>query len=61
MNCWYPTEGPLSGKGFARFTALDDIPNLIRNFTILSIERMSWTSEARSQKVSEWIIVGEKP
>ncbi len=61
VNCRYPAVGPLMGKGFIRFTALEDIPDLIRGFTIQSVERISWTAEARQREVSEWIILGEKP
>ena len=59
-NAWYCSAGPLAGKGFARFTALDEIPELIRGWKASSIEQLSWTLNSRQDEIREWIILAEK-
>lgn len=54
------TEGPLAGKGYARFTALEDIPVLLNKFQVADIECVSQTYSNRQHEMKEWIIVGEK-
>ena len=50
----------MNGKGFARFTAHDEIPELLVGFTPLSTELLTWTLDNRRQAVKEWIVTGEK-
>lgn len=59
-NAWRCAEGPLLGKGLVRFTTLEEIPELVKGFTVKSVERLAWTVEARTREISEWIILGEK-
>jgi len=58
---WRCAEGPLLGKGVVRFTALDEIPQLLNGFSVKSVERLAWTGEARTREIAEWIILGERP
>ncbi|WP_409176033.1 class I SAM-dependent methyltransferase [Brevibacillus fortis] len=53
-------EGPLLGKGFARFTNYNDIPELIKHFTIQEIQLLSREYLQENKIVKEWVIVGEK-
>jgi len=59
-RAWRCKDGPMAGKGFSRFTAEEDIPELLADFRILSLEERSSTWENRSQTVREWIITAEK-
>ncbi|MBG9940493.1 class I SAM-dependent methyltransferase [Brevibacillus formosus] len=53
-------EGPLLGKGFARFTNYNDIPELIKHFTIQEIQLLSREYLQENKIVKEWVITGEK-
>ncbi len=59
-NYWLCSEGPLQGKGASRFTAPEEVPELIRGFAIDSIEILSRTEEDRSRTISELLILGTK-
>lgn len=55
------SDGPLAGKGFARFTKFERIPELLGPaFKITSVELLSMTCNDRSDAFKEWIITGEK-
>jgi SAM-dependent methyltransferase len=58
---WIVSEGPLLGRGLTRFTELSEIKQLLGLFRICSIELTTRTEQNRTQQVSEWIVVGEKP
>lgn len=59
-GAWLCSEGPLAGKGFSRFTDLDEIPDLIRGFCVRDIELLTRSIGARQNTIKEWIMVGEK-
>ncbi|MBU8713677.1 MULTISPECIES: class I SAM-dependent methyltransferase [Brevibacillus] len=59
-NTFLVSEGPLLGKGYARFTHYDDIQKLIQHFTLLEIQLLSREYLKENKKVKEWVIVGEK-
>ncbi len=59
-DAWRCSEGPLEGKGFSRFTALEEIPELIRGFRVRDIELLARTMGGRQNTIKEWVIVGEK-
>ena len=60
-HAWYCGEGPLAGKGLVRFAALEEIPDLVQGYAVLSAELLSWTVDKRRQSIREWIITGKKP
>lgn len=59
-NAWVVAEGPLLNKGYARFTALSELPELIRGFHLSEVELLTRTMDARACEVKEWLITGEK-
>jgi SAM-dependent methyltransferase len=60
-HAWHVTEGPLLGKGFARFTSESDIVDLLTPaLQINSVDLLSWTVGGQAQTVREWIIIAEK-
>ncbi|CAG0980626.1 demethylmenaquinone methyltransferase / 2-methoxy-6-polyprenyl-1,4-benzoquinol methylase [Rhodocyclaceae bacterium] len=60
-HAWFCEDGPMAGKGFTRFTTLDEIPVLIAGFDVRSVELLTWTLEDRRHEIREWVILGEKP
>jgi SAM-dependent methyltransferase len=60
-NAWLATEGPLAGRGYCRYTALDEIPELAKPFQISAVELSLRTMENRRHEVREWVIIGTKP
>ena len=58
---WIVSEGPLSDRGLTRFTELSEIKQLLGLFRICSIELTTRTEQNRTQQLSEWLVVGEKP
>ena len=55
------SDGPIAGKGFARFMDKAEISSLYGMFfTIRSIDKLEYTIDNGSMKVSEWIIVSQK-
>lgn len=59
-HAWYCDEGPLAGKGYARFTAEDEIDALLVGWRATSVELLRWTLDGRRHEVCEWILLGEK-
>lgn len=59
-NSWYCAEGPLKDKGLARFTELDEIPELLHGFDILGIELISRSASDRKNIIKEWVITARK-
>ena len=59
-RAWRCAEGPISGKGYARFTARDEIADLLSGFDLLSIEKISRTMDGGQKEVVEWVITGRK-
>lgn len=61
-RAWRVAEGPLLGKGFARFTAESDIADLLSpTLRVSSVDLLTWTVGSQAQTVREWIIIAEKP
>ena len=58
---YFCAEGPLAGKGLARFTELDEIPVLLQGFEVLGIEHVARSSNDRKHMIAEWVVHGRKP
>lgn len=54
-HAMYPTEGPLAGEGFNRFTTREDIDELYAGAAIANLERQELHFD-NGKKVSEWLI-----
>lgn len=50
------STGPFAGKGYVRVTDMEEIPTLLRGFTVEGIDELSWTLNNRTMAVREWII-----
>jgi SAM-dependent methyltransferase len=59
-HAWFCAEGPLAGKGYSRFTAANEIADLIAPYRVNSVELLTWTLSERRNEIREWIILGEK-
>lgn len=59
-NAWVAAEGPLKGKGYSRFTSLQQLPDLLHGFDLDEIEQLSRTAADRTKIVSEWLVCGTK-
>lgn len=55
-HAWRCSEGPLAGKGLVRFTALEEISDLLCGFRTDSVELLMWSMDDRRREVREWII-----
>lgn len=60
-RAWRPTEGPMAGKGFSRFTALDDLDELLAGYCIDSVEQLSRSAEGRRHHIVEWVVAATRP
>lgn len=60
-KAWLCSEGPLAGKGFARFTSLEDIPSLLTGYSGVVVELLSWSLNGQRNSVKEWIVTAWKP
>lgn len=57
------TEGPLAGTGFCLFLTRDRLTEFFEDFSIVAIERLSWTMENEHHLVEQFVITcrnGEK-
>jgi hypothetical protein len=52
------SEGPLAGKGFSRFTSLDDIGELYSAWLIENVGVITQTSGSEDETIKEFIIEG---
>lgn len=59
-NAWIVSEGPILNKGYARFTDLSEIPDLLTGFKITEVELITRSLENRRYEIKEWIILAEK-
>ncbi|MBP0726731.1 class I SAM-dependent methyltransferase [Bacillus sp. RG28] len=59
-NAWIVDEGPLKGKGYSRFTKKEDIPKLLKGFSIKELEMVSRTADNLQQEVKEWVVIANK-
>lgn len=57
-HAWFCSEGPLAGKGYSRFTYLDEIDDLISGWVIESVELITHTRDQMSHTVKEFLIDG---
>lgn len=60
-NAWHCAEGPLEGKGLARFTSLEEIPLLMEGFDNIATELLTWSLNERRHVIKEWIITAGNP
>lgn len=55
------SDGPFANRGFIRLTDRNSISSLYaKQFEILSVDKLEWTNENGSWRVSEWIIICKK-
>jgi hypothetical protein len=54
------TEGPLLDKGYTRFTAAEEIPDLLSSYDILETELITRTIENMAHQIKEFIIIAQK-
>ncbi|NQX61918.1 class I SAM-dependent methyltransferase [Paenibacillus qinlingensis] len=59
-NAYMVSEGPISGKGYARFTDYNEINDLFECFMINEVELISRQAHNRVDCVKEWVISGTK-
>ena len=59
-NRWICTEGPLTGKGQSKFTSLEDIFELVKNYNVDSIEKITRTENNMKNTVSEFLVLCSK-
>jgi SAM-dependent methyltransferase len=52
--------GPLAGKGFSRFTALEDLPALLGPWNIGEVNLITRTADERRHEIREWIVEAVK-
>jgi SAM-dependent methyltransferase len=61
-NAWLCADGPLQGKGLCRFTAPEEVAELIGpQFRIDSIECSERTLQERTKRIRELVIIAVKP
>jgi SAM-dependent methyltransferase len=60
-RAWRASEGPLAGLGYCRFTAAEEVPDLIKPFRVESVEVLTRTLDNRRHEVRELAIQGVKP
>jgi SAM-dependent methyltransferase len=60
-GAWRVSEGPLAGLGSSRFTAIDQVSELIHPFLVDSIEVVTRTIENRRHELRELVIEGICP
>lgn len=59
-NAWIVNEGPALGKGYARFTDLEDIGVLMPEFQIEELQLITRRIDNLQHEVKEWVIMAEK-
>jgi SAM-dependent methyltransferase len=52
--------GPLAGKGFSRFTSLEDLPELLGPWRISEVNLITRTVNERRDEIREWIVEAVK-
>lgn len=60
QQAWIVAEGPLTGKGYTRFTSLEEIPILLEGSKIVETELLTRSVANRQKEVKEWLIIAEK-
>mgnify|MGYP001181286392 CR=1 FL=1 len=60
-NAWNISDGPMKDHcEYIRFTALDEINDLLINFNLEKVELLKRTLDNRAHEIKEWLIYGEK-
>jgi SAM-dependent methyltransferase len=59
-QAWMCSEGPLAGKGFSRFTSLEDIDELFSAWSIENVGVLTQTSITEGNTIKELIIEGRR-
>lgn len=59
-NRFIADAGPLAGKGPSRFTAFDEIPELLGPWEIVEVNLAIRTLDSQRETIREWIIEGVK-
>ena len=60
-NAWTVAEGPMKGHcKYIRFTEFNEIKELLINFKVENIEKLTRTLENRNHEIEEWLIHGLK-
>lgn len=59
-NAWIVSEGPMTGKGFVRFTEKDEIEGLVNGFKVENLELVTRTTNTLKNEIREWIIEAVK-
>lgn len=57
---WVANAGPLDGKGPSRFTAEEELPELLGPWHIREMNLITRSLDARREVVREWIVEAEK-
>lgn len=57
---WAADVGPLAGKGPSRFTALEELANLLGPWRIVEVNLITRSLDAQRAEVREWIVEGVK-
>ena len=52
--------GPLAGKGFSRFTALEELPELLGPWAISEVNLITRTVNERRNEIREWVVEAVK-
>ncbi len=60
-NAWRSDVGPFADKGVTRFTAFEDIPELIKDFELETLEIVKRSVNELRSEIHEWVIVGKRP
>jgi len=53
-------EGPLAGRGRSHFFSLEEVENLFRSFSPLTIETSARSLEGRAHTYAQWVVEGMK-
>ncbi|GEM_PF-2556579 len=59
-HMWLCSEGPLQGLGATRFTAEDEVAELLRGWTVTGVERASLTMDGGRHDIRHLLIEGIK-
>lgn len=53
--------GPLAGKGYSRFTPLEQLPDLLSPWVIHEVNLITRSVDRRNHEIREWVIEAVKP
>src|SRR5207253_2900607 len=55
------TDGPLTGKGFAKFMGRAEVDTLYAPFTDCHVETTAWTADDMARTIELWVVTCRKP